>query len=119
MFVWEAVKQYLTDDGIRATLSYLAQAAAGSRQIFTYVRKDFLDGTNFYGSEKMHQEYVIKYRIWHWGIEPDDVGDLLREYGWAEREQVGRSEYIARYIKATGRDLPVSEVERFVFAEKL
>lgn len=119
MFVWEAVTQYLTEDGVRKTLAFLAKAVTGSRLVFTYLRKDFLDGTNFYGGERMYQRFVIKYRVWHWGIDPQQVDGLLREYGWAEREQVGTSEYLARYVAATGRDLPVTEAERFVLAEKL
>ena len=43
-FVWEAVTQYLTEQGVRATFDWLAKAAPGSRLAFTYVRKDFLDG---------------------------------------------------------------------------
>jgi methyltransferase (TIGR00027 family) len=118
MFVWEAVTQYLTEEGVRRTLAFLGKAAMGSRLIFTYLRKDFLDGTDFYGSQGLYQRFVVKYRVWHWGIDPETVGGLLGEYGWTEREQVGRSEYLARYVAPTGRDLPVTEVERFVFAER-
>ncbi|PTH90466.1 SAM-dependent methyltransferase [Streptomyces sp. A244] len=118
MFVWEAVTQYLSEDGVRRTLAFLAQAAVGSRLIFTYVCKDFLDGIDFYGAERAHQDFVVKQRMWHFGLDPDDARSLLRGYGWAEREQVGRREYLARYIRPTGRDLPVSEIERFVYGEK-
>lgn len=119
MFVWEAVTQYLTEYGIRRTFAMLARAATGSRLIFTYVRKDFLDGTNRYDAESVYERFVVKYGVWHWGIDPVNVDGLLREYGWAEREQVGRDEYVVRYVKPAGRDLPVTEIERFVFAEKL
>jgi O-methyltransferase involved in polyketide biosynthesis len=44
---------------------------------------------------------------------------LLREYGWVEREQVGPAEYVARYLRPAGRDIPVSEIERFVKADKV
>ena len=40
-FVCEAVTQYLTEQGVRATFDFLAKAARGSRLAFTYVRKDF------------------------------------------------------------------------------
>lgn len=118
MFVWEAVTQYLTEDAVRATLAFLSKAAGGSRLIFTYLRKDFLDGTNLSGAEEMYQEFVIKHRVWHFGVAPEHVDDLLRGYGWDEREQVGGSEYLERYVWPAGRDLPVSEIERFVLAEK-
>ncbi|GAB2908913.1 hypothetical protein [Streptomyces heilongjiangensis] len=60
----------------------------------------------------------MKHAVWHFGLGPDDVRSLLQEYGWVEREQVGGQEYLARYIRPTGRDLPVSEIERFVYGEK-
>jgi hypothetical protein len=55
-FIWEAVTQYLTEAGVRKTFDFLATAAPGSRLVFTYVRKDFLDGTALYGGESAHQE---------------------------------------------------------------
>ena len=36
-FIWEAVTQYLTAEGVDATFSYLAKAAPGSKLTFTYV----------------------------------------------------------------------------------
>jgi len=118
MFVWEAVTQYLTEDGFRKTLRFLSQAAAGSRLIFTYIREDFLAGINFYGAQQIHRD-MKEHDVWHFGIAPQNVDGLLREYGWAEREQVGPSEYFARYIEPSGRALTASEIERFVYAEKL
>jgi methyltransferase (TIGR00027 family) len=119
VFVWEAVTQYLTQDGLHHTLASLAKAAAGSRLVFTYIRKDFLDGENFYGFEKGYQDYVVKQRLWRFGINPERVAELLAGYGWAEREQAGPSEYIQRYFQPAGRDLIAMELERSVTAEKL
>jgi methyltransferase (TIGR00027 family) len=119
MFVWEAVTQYLTEDSVRKTLLYLSNAATGSRLIFTYVRQDFLDGTNLYGTEGLYRDFVVTDRVWRFGIDPLKVDDLLRQYGWVEREQVGRAEYCSRYIAPRGRELSVTDIERFVYAEKL
>lgn len=118
VFVWEAVTQYLTEAAVRATLTAVSTAAPGSRLIFTYVRKDFLDGTSPYGAERLRRDFVVRRRVWHFGIDPDAVAGLLREHGWDEREQVGPAEYRARYLEPAGRDLPVSEIERFVLAVK-
>jgi len=118
MFLWEAVTQYLTEDGVRRTLTLLAKAAPASRLVFTFVRQDFLDGTNTYGAEGAYRDFVVRQQVWHFGLAPDRVGGLLDEYGWAEREQVGAAEYQDRYVRPTGRALPVSELERFVLATK-
>lgn len=119
LFIWEAVTQYLTEAAVRRTLTALARAAAGSRLIFTYVRRDFLEGTNRWNSQALYDQFVRNQRIWHFGLDPDDVNPLLQDYGWAEREQVGATEYTRRYLEPIGRRLNVTDLERFVLAEKL
>lgn len=118
MFVWEAVTQYLTEEGVRKTFAFLSKAGAGSRLVFTYVRKDFLDGTNLYGAAEIYKRFVVG-RMWHFGMAPERVGEFLSDYGWTEREQAGRSEFASRYVEPTGRALPVFEIERCVYAEKV
>jgi methyltransferase (TIGR00027 family) len=118
MVVWEAVTQYLTEDAVRHTLTWLAKATAGSHLVFTYVRRDFLDGTNTYQAEGAYRDFVQRQRIWHFGLTPDQVAPLLAEYDRTEDEQVGATEYQHRYVEPTGRALPVSELERFVTATK-
>ena len=45
-FVWEAVTQYLSAEAVDSTLRRLRQATSGSRLVFTYVLRDFIDGIN-------------------------------------------------------------------------
>jgi methyltransferase (TIGR00027 family) len=118
-FVWEAVTQYLTEAGVRRTFDFLAAAAPGSRLVFTYVRKDFLDGTALYGGESAYQEFVVKRQLWHFGMDPNQVAEFLADYGWRETEQMGRQEFAHRYVTPSGRALPVSEIERSVCARKI
>lgn len=116
-YVWEAVTQYLTEPAVRATMDRIADAAAGSRLAFTYVRKDFLDGRQRYGAEKAYQDFVVKRGLWKFGLNPDDVAGFLAGYGWREIEQLGPDEYRARYPDAAGRSLTPSPIERTVLAE--
>ena len=118
VFVWEGVTQYLTESAVRRTLEVLAEAGSGSRLVFTYVRADFLDGTDDYGSEVLYRRFVAKDPLWHFGMRPEEVGALLAEYGWRELEQVGADEFTARYVRPTGRTVAMSELERTVLAEK-
>ena len=117
-FIWEAVTQYLTEAGIRSTFNFLAKAPAGSRLIFTYVRKDFLDGRNIYESEKFYKDFVLK-KIFIFGMEPELLPAFIREYGWKLIENIGYDELAPKYIKPTGRPLASTPIERIVFAEKL
>ncbi|UOE21513.1 SAM-dependent methyltransferase [Thermobifida halotolerans] len=117
-FVWEAVTQYLTEEGVRATLDVLSAARPGSRLVFTYVREDFLTGRDLHGGGAAHEEYVVERRLWRFGAAPERVASLLAEHGWREVEQMGAREFTDRYLAPAGRDLPVSEIERSVFAER-
>jgi len=114
-FVWEAVTQYLTEAGVRKTFGFLAKAGIGSRLVFTYIRKDFIDGRARYGLDTLYQAYRVKGQLWHFGIAPEQVAEFLADYSWRELEQ----EFIAQYLKPSGRALPVMEIERVVYAEKM
>lgn len=117
-FLWEAVTQYLTESGVRSTFDFLASAAAGSRLVFTYVRKDFLEGKALYGWESGHTRFV-KSKIWRFGIAPERCAAFLEEYGWRCLEDLGYNEMVDRYIAPTARRLTATPVERIVFAVKI
>ena len=118
-FVWEAVTQYLTETGIRATFDFLSKAAPGSRLAFTYVRKDFIDGNVMYGGEDLYKKYVVKDKVWLFGMDPESVAGFLGEYGWRVVEHLGYDELAGRYVKPTSRELASTPIERMVYAEKL
>lgn len=117
-FVCEGVTQYLTEDGVRRTLDGLRAAASGSRLVFTYVRRDFIDGTNRYGTRTLYRTVRQRQQLWHFGLEPNEVADFIAEYGWRLVEQAGPEELVARYVEPTGRKLKASQLEWSAFAEK-
>jgi methyltransferase (TIGR00027 family) len=117
-FVWEGVTQYLSEEGVRDTLRFLAKAAPGSRLVFTYLRKDFLDGDELYGAEAAYRRFKLEEKVWKFALDPADVPAFLAEHGWRELEQMGPHEFTERYIEPLGRALTVSEIERTVYAEK-
>jgi methyltransferase (TIGR00027 family) len=117
-FIWEGVTQYLSPEAVRATLRQLSDAAAGSRMIFTYVRQDFIDGTNLYGAEPVYRRFRQRAQVWKSGLVPEQVGELLAEYGWRLVEQAGPSYYRDTYIRPTGRKVAASAIEWTVFAER-
>jgi methyltransferase (TIGR00027 family) len=116
-FVWEAVTQYLTEPGVRATFDWLAQAAPGSRLAFTYVRKSFLTGETLYGWESGYKRFIAT-KVWLFGMEPQDCAAFIEEYGWRVIEDLGYDELRVRYIGLNGRSLTSTPVERIVYAEK-
>lgn len=119
-FIWEGVTQYLTETGIRKTFDFLARAALGSRLAFTYVRKDFIDGQVVYGQDGLYKRYVVRDRVWLFGMDPEGVADFLGSYSWRVIEHLGFEDAVERYVKPTGRKLALTmPIERMVYAEKL
>lgn len=118
-FICEGVTQYLTEDGVRRTLEGLRAAAPGSRLVFTYVRRDFIDGTNRYGTRTLYRDVRQRHQLWHFGLQPDEVGEFIAGYGWRLVEQAGPDELVQRYVEPTGRNLPASQLEWSAYAEKI
>jgi methyltransferase (TIGR00027 family) len=117
-FICEGVTQYLTEDGVRRTLDGLRAAAPGSRLVFTYVRRDFIDGTNRYGTRTLYRNVRPRRQLWHFGLRPDEVAGFIADYGWRLVEQAGPDELVQRYVEPTGRKLKASQLEWSAYAEK-
>ena len=117
-FIWEGVTQYLAPEAVRATLGQLSGAAPGSRLIFTYIRQDFIDGTERYGADAVYRRFRQRSQLWKSGLVPEQVGEVLAEYGWRLVEQAGPSYFRDTYIRPTGRALSASPIEWTVFAER-
>jgi methyltransferase (TIGR00027 family) len=118
-FIWEGVTQYLSEDAVRATFDYLKTAAPSSRLVFTYVRRDFIDGQNLYDTPYTYRRMREKSQIWRFGMRTEEVPDFLAQYGWRVVEQAGPDYFLQHYIRPAGRDLGASELEWSVYAEKL
>ncbi|MBI1259209.1 MAG: SAM-dependent methyltransferase [Chloroflexi bacterium] len=119
LFVWEGVTQYLTEAGVRATFEFLAKASAGSRLIFTYVLKDFIDGVDTLGLDTLYKRMRVSSQLWKFGLNSADVAGFIGAYGWQVIEQVGAQEYRQRYVNPVGRHEAVSDLERTVYAQKV
>ncbi|HEY2449258.1 MAG TPA: SAM-dependent methyltransferase [Mycobacterium sp.] len=117
-FIWEAVTQYLTADAVHATLESLRPAASGSRLVFTYVRRDVIEGINFYGAKQLYRRFVQRQHLWQFGLRPGEVAAFLDGHGWRLVEQLGPEAIVRLYIEPTGRDLTASQVEWSAYAEK-
>ena len=110
-FIWEGVTQYLTEDAVRSTLGALQAAPAGSRLVFTYVRKDFIDGLNMYGAGLLYKRFRQRQQVWRFGLNPEDVAAFVGEYGWRLIEQAGPDYFSRNYIEPAARNLTASDLE--------
>jgi methyltransferase (TIGR00027 family) len=118
LFIWEGVTQYLTEDAVRTTLTALQNSPANSRLVFTYVRKDFIDGRNMYGAAVLYRRFRQRRQVWKFGLDPDDVDAFVGTYGWQLVEQAGADYYLQNYIRPTGRDLAASDLEWTAYCTK-
>jgi methyltransferase (TIGR00027 family) len=117
-FLWEGVTQYLTEDAVRATFVALEGAPVGSRLVFTYVRRAFIDGTTMYGATALYTRFRQREQVWKFGLEPDEIEGFTRTYGWRLVEQAGPDYYREHYIRPSGRDLTASDLEWTASCEK-
>jgi methyltransferase (TIGR00027 family) len=118
-FIWEGVTQYLSQDAVRATLVALRTAAPpGSRLVFTYVRRDFIEGANMYDAAILYKRFRQRQQVWRFGLDPEQVSAFVAEYGWQLVEQAGPDYYLRNYIEPTGRKLAASQLEWAAYAEK-
>ena len=118
-FIWEGVTEYLSESTVRRIFKFLAKAKPGSRMVFTYIVKDFIEGKRTYGLKSLYQQTRVKGKFFFFGLHPGHVADFLEGYSWKELEQAGTSEYRAKYLKPVGRKDAVMEIERAVYAEKV
>jgi methyltransferase (TIGR00027 family) len=117
-FVWEGVTQYLTEDAVRTTLAGLQTAPAGSRLVFTYVRKDFIDGSNMYDAAVLYKRFRQRRQVWKFGLDPDDVAAFVAEYDWRLVEQAGPGYYVQHYLEPARRNLAASDLEWTAYCAK-
>src|ERR1700730_7302458 len=77
IFVWEAVTQYLSAEAVDSTLQRLRHAASGSRLVFTYVLRDFIDGINLYAADALYRRFRQRQQLWQVGMSPQEVAAFL------------------------------------------
>ena len=99
LFIWEGVTNYLTESAVDETLRWCAGAAAGSTVVFTYVHRLVLDAPQaFYGTEKLFMTLSAAGERWTFGLDPSQLPSFLAQRGLVLSEDVGASDYRARYL---------------------
>jgi methyltransferase (TIGR00027 family) len=118
-FILEGVTQYLTPEGMGTTFAYLAKTASGSKLVFTYVLKDFIEGKEIYGLQKGYDKYVLKDKMWIFGKNKEEWPAYLQQYSWQITEDLGSEYFAEKYVRPTGRKFALLAIERTILAEKI
>jgi methyltransferase (TIGR00027 family) len=115
LFIWEGVTQYITKEAIESTLSYISQSKEGSRVVFTYVLKEYIDNPGSFPELEVLYKQIKK--IWINGLDPSIMKNYLEKFGLNLLEDAGAEYYREKYIKPLNRDMNVMKIERIVLAE--
>ncbi|MBN2260761.1 MAG: class I SAM-dependent methyltransferase [Clostridiales bacterium] len=119
LFLLEGVSQYLTEEGFLDILKMISNAPAGSGIVFTYVLRDLIEGKTMYGWEKGYEKYVVKDKIWLLGYNPDELSELLSEFGMELVEDKSFKDLAPKYIDNLNRNLTSTEIERVAYAVRV
>ncbi len=119
LFIWEGVTQYISKEANDNTMNYVGRAAPGSKIVFTYVKRSFIEGKdlNGIGDKSMYAWMVKGFKLWTFGLDPAKMRRYLSRYNLSPIEDVGSREMKERYINQVHLGLDVFEIERIVLAE--
>lgn len=115
--LWEGVTNYLTEAAVDTTLRWCARAATGSQVLFTYVHRAVLDDPgSFAGTETLFETLRDAGEEWTFGLDPAELADFLLQRGLELEQDIGSSEYRARYLPRVSRIMRGYEFYRVAIA---
>jgi methyltransferase (TIGR00027 family) len=113
LFVWEGVTQYLPGDAVSSVVRVLGARPRGTELLFTYIVEDAVTGRFLPGrSDAFRKSAARQPEPWLFGLDPADVAPFLSERGFTLVEDIGASDYEARYLRPRSRTLAVTGIER-------
>jgi methyltransferase (TIGR00027 family) len=115
IFLWEGVTQYLNEENVHQTLSFISRAKPGSMLIFTYVLRDVIE-RRLPGSDKLMDRMIKQGSPWTFGLAPDKVASYLEPFHMKVMEDVGAEDFQKRYLDPISRKLVLTEAERILQA---
>lgn len=97
--IWEGVTNYLTEEAIKNTFSFISKFAAKSHIIFTYIHQDILQNPDsFLGGKKLLKDLENIEEHWTFGFLPDELPTFLEQFDIALLEDLGADEYRERFL---------------------
>jgi O-methyltransferase involved in polyketide biosynthesis len=118
LFIWEGVTNYLNEAAVDMTLRWCAAAAVGSTVIFTYIDKKIFDQPQaFFGGAKMTAMVRAVGEPWTFGLEPAQLTNFLNQRGLLLQQDVGASDYRAKYYGAAAQRMRGYEFYRIAVAD--
>jgi len=119
LFIWEGVSQYISKEANENTMKYVAQAAPGSKIVFTYILKSLIEGKDLNDAARkgMYKWMVKGFKMWIYGLDPAKMRKYLSKYNLSPIEDIGSKEMKERYVKKINPSLDVLDIERIALAK--
>lgn len=96
--IWEGVSNYLTEEAVCKTLSFIAGIGAGTTLVFTYVDRNVIDApTRFTGGSEVQRLFAKLEEPWTFGIRPSDAAEFLRRCGLCLDSDLSAVDYRNQY----------------------
>ncbi|MHC1599426.1 MAG: hypothetical protein ACXQS5_01180, partial [Candidatus Methanospirareceae archaeon] len=101
------------------TMKYVAQAAPGSKIVFSYILKSLIEGKDLNDTARkgMYKWMVKGFRMWIYGLDPAKMRNYLSKYNLSLIEDIGAREMKERYMKKANLGLDVFDIERIALTE--
>lgn len=97
--IWEGVTNYLTEEAVKSTFSFISKFATNSSVIFTYVHKDILDNPeSFLGGKKLLEDLEKLEEHWTFGFKPEKLSHYLNQFDIQLLEDLGADEYRLKFL---------------------
>jgi methyltransferase (TIGR00027 family) len=120
LFIWEGVTQYLEKESVEQTLKFIGEnAASGSKLAFDYFPPEVVDGTSTDKLARELRKLVAKNgEPFKFGVKADDMENYLKRYNFVEISHSSAPEIRDAYFHGDNKRRKVSDLFRFVCAEK-
>ncbi len=97
--IWEGVTNYLIEEAVNKTFSFIAKLPKGSYVIFTYIHKQVLDNpSSFLGGDKLLADLEHNEELWTFGFLPDQLSNYLKQFDLTLIDDLGATEYRRKYL---------------------
>jgi methyltransferase (TIGR00027 family) len=116
VFIWEGVTQYISEEAVSQTLTFVGKSAPGSVIVFTYVLKSIIERRSDISGADHLMDVVAKQSPWIFGLETSGLPAFLKPLHLSLIADVGNADYQSKYLKPLRRNLVVFEGERIVHA---
>lgn len=98
LIIWEGVSNYLTEDAVRSTLSFVGSLVQGTELIFTYVNEAVLHDPAFFDGGREVQRTISRLEEpWTFGIRPEHASQFLKECGLCLDSDHSAADYRSLY----------------------